>query len=90
MVVMVFLLFLCVAGVLETIDFSKVMIDVMMIEVENSHCVRTEECEVRKQVRQKMASEGYHRYEDLIPKSDIYVHPKSPYQLPTKYIAASV
>lgn len=76
--------------VLETIDFSKVMIDVMMIEVENNQCARTEECEVRKQVRQKMASEGYHRYEDLIPKSDIYVHPKSPYQLPTKYIAASV
>jgi len=42
--------------VLKTIDFSKVMIDVMMIEIQNNHC--KEECEVREQVRQKMASEG--------------------------------
>jgi hypothetical protein len=74
--------------VLKTIDFSKVMIDVMMIEIQNNHC--KEECEVREQVRQKMASEGFQRYEGLIPKSDIYVHPKSPYQLPTKYKAVSV
>jgi hypothetical protein len=74
--------------VLKTIDFSKVMIDVMMIEIQNNHCKG--ECEVRKQVRQKMASEEYYRYEGLIPKSDIYVHPKSPYQLPTKYKAVSV
>ena len=73
--------------VLDTIDFTKVMIDVMMIEIENNHCGM--KCEVREQVRQKMTYEGYQRYEGLIPKSDIYVHPNSPYQLPTKYTAVS-
>ena len=74
--------------VLETIDFSKVMIDVMMIEIQNNHCKK--ECEVREQVRQKMSTEGYLRYEALIPKSDIYVHQKSLYQLPPTYKAATV
>eukprot|EP00985_Skeletonema_marinoi_P000209 scaffold60_cov137-Skeletonema_marinoi.AAC.8 len=73
--------------VLKTIDFSKVMIDVIMIEIANQHCRKG--CEVREQVRQKMSTEGYLRYEGLIPKSDIYVHPKSLYQLPTTYTAAS-
>jgi len=56
--------------VLKTIDFSKVMIDVIMIEIQNQHCRGV--CEVREQVRQKMSTEGYLRYEGLIPKSDIY------------------
>jgi hypothetical protein len=73
--------------VLQTIDFSKVFIDVMMIEIQNNYCPR-DKCEVREQVRKKMASEGYRRYEGLVPKSDIYVHPKSPFQLPSSYEAA--
>ena len=73
--------------VLQTIDFSKVFIDVMMIEIQNNHCPR-DTCEVREQVREKMTSEGYRRYEGLVPKSDIYVHPKSPFQLSSSYKAA--
>ncbi|KAL7451931.1 hypothetical protein ACHAWC_003685 [Mediolabrus comicus] len=73
--------------VLQTIDFSKVFIDVMMIEIQNNYCPR-DKCEVREQVREKMTSEGYRRYEGLVPKSDIYVHPKSPFQLSSSYKAA--
>jgi FkbM family methyltransferase len=74
--------------VLKTIDFSKVMIDVIMIESWNNHC--KESCEVREQVRQKMAAEGFVRYEGLIPKSDIHIHPNSTYQLPATFKAANV
>ena len=74
--------------VLKTIDFSKVMIDVSMIEIRNNHC--QDDCEVREQVRQKMSAEGYLRYEGLIPKSDIHIHPNSTYQLPATFKAANV
>lgn len=73
--------------VLKTIDFSKVIIDVIMIEIWNAFC--TEKCEVREQVRQRMSSEGYLRYEAVIRNSDIYVHPKSIYQLPSTFKAAN-
>ncbi len=73
--------------VLKTIDFTKVMIDVIMIEIRNNFCEA--KCEVRERVRQRMSSEGYLRYENLIPNSDVYVHPKSIYQLPSTFKAAN-
>ena len=73
--------------VLKTIDFSKVMIDVIMIEIRNNHC--QDKCEVREQIRQKMSAEGYLRYEDLVKKSDIHIHPKSIYQSPSNFKAAN-
>eukprot|EP00533_Pseudo-nitzschia_delicatissima_P010542 CAMPEP_0116090156 /NCGR_PEP_ID=MMETSP0327-20121206/6804_1 /TAXON_ID=44447 /ORGANISM="Pseudo-nitzschia delicatissima, Strain B596" /LENGTH=317 /DNA_ID=CAMNT_0003581387 /DNA_START=253 /DNA_END=1206 /DNA_ORIENTATION=+ len=69
------------ALVLETIDFQAVRINLLMIEIENNHCA-DDDCPVRKQVRAKMESEGYKRYEREIPHSDLYVHPKSPYRMP--------
>lgn len=68
--------------VLDTIDFQKVQVNVWMIEVENDHCKRLQDCEVRKQVREKMASLGYKRYSKLVRASDVYVHPSSPFQIP--------
>jgi hypothetical protein len=53
-----------------------------MIEIENAHCDALLQCEVRERVREKMAEEGYLRYENLVPKSDVYVHPESSFQLP--------
>ncbi len=73
--------------VLKTIDFSKVMIDVIMIEIMNNFC--NAKCEVRERVRQRMSSEGYLRYERVIRNSDVYVHPKSIYQLPSTFKAAN-
>jgi len=69
------------AKVLATIDFTKVQIDVIMIEIENNFC-QSKHCEVRNQVRAKMAKEGYKAYYGLVPKSDIYVHPNSAFQIP--------
>ena len=65
--------------ILETIDFDKVLIEVMMIEVQNNHCRGN--CESRQRVRAKMEKEGYRRYEHVVAASDIYIHPNSRYQL---------
>jgi heme/copper-type cytochrome/quinol oxidase subunit 2 len=69
--------------VLDTIDFTtKVHIDILMIEVVNEFCKKNEECLVRDQVREKMVNElGYIKYENIVPASDIYVHPNSKYQM---------
>ncbi|CAB9518639.1 expressed unknown protein [Seminavis robusta] len=66
--------------VLETIDFKKVMIDVLMVEVSNKHCV--EGCKNRNDVRAIMKKAGYKRFGfgSLVQTSDVYVHPDSPYQ----------
>jgi len=61
--------------VLETIDFDKIFIEVIMIEVENNYC--REECESRNQVRAKMKQVGYERFSDIVENSDIYIHSNS-------------
>ena len=68
--------------VLDTINFDKVKVDVFMIEVRN-HVCDDDSCEVRKEVRAKMKELGYRRYDegDIVPKSDIYVHPTSHFQI---------
>jgi hypothetical protein len=68
--------------VLETIDFDskQIIIEVLMIEVENDNCRRL--CETRDKVRAKMAKHGYQRYEKVVQKSDIYIHPQSRFQMP--------
>eukprot|EP00558_Chaetoceros_sp_UNC1202_P000963 CAMPEP_0197259328 /NCGR_PEP_ID=MMETSP1429-20130617/83462_1 /TAXON_ID=49237 /ORGANISM="Chaetoceros sp., Strain UNC1202" /LENGTH=278 /DNA_ID=CAMNT_0042723533 /DNA_START=59 /DNA_END=895 /DNA_ORIENTATION=- len=68
--------------ILATIDFDLVQIDVFMIEVENNFCKKYDKCEVRSRVREQMDGLGYKRYEHMVRKSDVYVHPKSPFQLP--------
>jgi hypothetical protein len=54
-----------------------------MIEVINTFCRPNDsECIIRKQVREKMVNElGYIKYENMVPASDIYVHPNSKYQM---------
>jgi hypothetical protein len=66
--------------VLDTINFDKIIIEVMMIEVENSFCKTV--CETRDRVRAKMTALGYQRYERVVHASDIYVHPQSLFQMP--------
>jgi hypothetical protein len=68
------------ALVLATVDFRAVRINVLMIEIENNHC-QSDKCAVRRQVRAKMAAEGYQRYERLVKASDVYVHPDSMFQI---------
>uniref|UniRef100_A0A7S3V498 Methyltransferase FkbM domain-containing protein n=2 Tax=Chaetoceros debilis TaxID=122233 RepID=A0A7S3V498_9STRA len=67
------------ALVLNTIDFEKIRIDVAMIEVENSFCIKNEPCEVRDQVRKIMKEAGYIQKYGVVRRSDVWVHPDSPY-----------
>jgi hypothetical protein len=66
--------------VLDTIDFEAVMIEVMMIEVTNNHC--GDVCPAREEIRAKMKAAGYQKYEGVVHASDVYVHPRSRYQMP--------
>lgn len=75
--------------VLDTIDFKKVTIYVLMIEIKNNDC-QTENCLVRKKVRAHMQKEGYTRYENFVLASDVYVHPESPYQIPPSVASPAV
>jgi len=67
--------------VLDTIDFSKVQIDVIMIEVENNDCRAGEPCKKRDKIREMMTKLGYQKYEGVVRASDLYVHKDSPYQM---------
>ena len=60
--------------VLDTIDFSKVQIDVFMINKVNLLCPVDADCEVRNQVRNKMVNElGYDIFS--LRSNDVYIHP---------------
>mmetsp|Transcript_7598 Transcript_7598/g.18601 ORF Transcript_7598/g.18601 Transcript_7598/m.18601 type:complete len:366 (-) Transcript_7598:215-1312(-) len=72
--------------VLSTIDFEKVRINIMIIEIFNAFC-KTDDCEVRRDIRAKMQAEGFKRYEGLVSHSDLYVHPESPFQVPDWLLA---
>ena len=64
--------------VLNTIDFTKVQIDVIMIEVRNADC--QDVCPKRDQIRALMPTLGYKLYSNMVQASDIWVHQDSPYQ----------
>ena len=44
-----------------------------MIQVANSFCQIG--CEVRKQVRKRLADAGYEKHEGIVEASDVYIHP---------------
>jgi hypothetical protein len=62
-------------GVVENLDFDKVFIEVMMIENRNEFC--KEDCATREKTRVRMLRAGYKLHENVITKSDLYVHPRS-------------
>ena len=68
--------------VLAQIDFTAVFIEVLMIESFNNFCQN--EGPARDRVREMMDSVGYKRHEGVVRNSDLYVHPKSVYQLKTE------
>jgi hypothetical protein len=65
--------------VVNNINFSKVFIEVLMVENMNSFC--RAECESRTLVHERMKSVGYKRYSDVVTKSDLYIHPMSKFQI---------
>lgn len=66
-------------SVVENIDFDKVFIELLMVEHSNTHC--GSKCESRDRVRTRMQQASYTRYSNVIMKSDLYIHPRSKYQL---------
>lgn len=66
-------------SVVENIDFDQVFIELLMVEHSNDHC--RVKCETRDRVRKRMKEANYTRYSNVIVKSDLYIHPRSKYQL---------
>ncbi len=59
--------------VLNTLDFDLVSIDVVMVEIQNTHCPEAN-CPIVHQIRGKMAMTGkYAVFVDFLEASDVYV-----------------
>jgi hypothetical protein len=62
----------------KAIDFRRVFIEVLMVEQFNSLCLPPpEECESREKSREIMRQNNYILYDNLVRKSDVYIHPHS-------------
>jgi hypothetical protein len=62
--------------VLEKIEFDKVFIEMLMVEVENNHC-GPKGCESSTKSREILKNAGYFRFSNRISKSDVFVHKRS-------------
>ena len=54
-------------------NFSKLDIHVIMIEVQNSYCPHPASCPQTHLIRQKMAEANYALFTDMVEASDVYV-----------------
>ena len=61
--------------ILQNIDFSRLVFDVLIAESQNEFC--KDECEAREKTRAIMKAAGYILYPKTVPRSDLYVHPQS-------------
>lgn len=60
----------------NAINFSKVFIEVLMVEQYNNLCPKPPNyCESREKVRSMMKDNGYLLKDNLVKKSDVYIHP---------------
>jgi hypothetical protein len=69
--------------VVENLDFDQVFIE--LIIVENNSKICGPECSERDRVRKRLKGVGYKLYSNVVTESDLYIHPKSKYQLPKNY-----
>ncbi|KAL7581349.1 hypothetical protein ACA910_006106 [Epithemia clementina (nom. ined.)] len=68
--------------ILEKMDFNKVFVEMLMVEVQNSFCRVNEPCESRDRSREILQTKnGYIRFSGRIPASDIFIHPLSTHLL---------
>ena len=65
--------------VLRAIDFTRVFIDVLMVEVKNTFCDENSkgDCASRDMVREQLRDAGYVRFSGYVSASDVHVHSKS-------------
>ena len=69
--------------VLRNLDLDAVRVEIFMIESENKQC-RGGDCVSREEVRQILVEQyNYALYPNVIPKSDLYLHPSLPPFQPT-------
>lgn len=69
-------------SILKHLDFTKVQIDILMVESWNKQCPREPKaCSTRQEAREIMKAAGYKLYKSVVHKSDLYIHPDSPLQL---------
>lgn len=61
--------------VLQSIDFSRVKIDVVIVESFNQNCLRHAPCATRTASRKILTGAGYRMFEDVVYKSDLFVAP---------------
>jgi hypothetical protein len=73
-------------GLVDNLDFDKVFIEVMIIENRNEYC--KEDCATREKARVRMLRVDYKLYENVINKSDLYVHPLSRFAAVTEALAS--
>ena len=65
--------------VLRTLDFSKVHVDIWMVENVNQFCHREERCDSRDESRAILQRAGYVGFQDVVYGSDVFVLPSSEY-----------
>ena len=63
--------------VVGNLDFDKVFIEIMMIETTNNFCPRGQPCKSRDAFRKVMQENGYIMFENMVKKSDVFIHPLS-------------
>jgi len=61
----------------KALDLEKVMIEMLMIEVENGFCRPNWDCAVRNEVRKLMRDAGYVRFSGKIRASDVFIRQDS-------------
>ena len=61
----------------KALDLEKVMIEMLMVEVENIFCKGRDDCAVRNNVREHMKKMGYVRFSGKILYSDVFIRQDS-------------
>merc|ERR1711860_149740 len=57
----------------KAIDLNRVFIEMFLIEVENSLCVKGQDCVSRNNVRRIMKDANYARFSNKIRESDVFI-----------------
>jgi FkbM family methyltransferase len=61
--------------VLQQLDLSQVVVDIFMVEHTNKYC--KDKCESRDQTREILKNAGYHLFDKIVPRSDLFLRPAS-------------
>jgi hypothetical protein len=64
-------------SIVRELDFDRVYIEIMMIETFNNFCPKVAKCESRDEYREIMKEAGYIMFENMVQKSDLFIHPLS-------------